>query len=77
MTQRHVGDQDPERRNSPIAMESDEETALLRQEIPEQAFCYFNGEAFDQGSVVRSGSLLLRCDAGIWVPLGSADTDNP
>ena len=64
-----VGDQDPEQKNSPIALESDEETVLLREEIPEEPFCYFNSEAFPHDAVVRSGELTLRCDRGIWVPV--------
>lgn len=77
MSHPQVGDQDPEQKNSPIAAEMDEETQLLREEIPGDAVCYFNGEAFGQGVLVQSGSLMLKCDRGIWVPVGSADTDNP
>ena len=76
MAHPHVGDQDPEQRNSPIAIESDVETQLLREEIPGEAVCYFNGEAFDQGTIVQSGSLMLKCDRGIWVPVGSEDADS-
>jgi hypothetical protein len=64
-----VGDQDPEQKNSPIALESDEETVLLREEIPEEPFCYFNSEVFSDGAVVKSGTLMLSCDRGIWVPV--------
>jgi len=64
-----VGAQDPEQKNSPIALESDEETVLLREEIPEEPFCYFNAEAFPHDTVVKSGPLKLRCDYGIWVPI--------
>jgi hypothetical protein len=64
-----VGAQDPEQKNSPIALESDEETVLLREEIPEGPFCYFNAEAFPHDAVVKSGTLTLRCDHGIWVPI--------
>ena len=77
MSHPQVGDQDPEQKNSPIAAETEEETQLLRQEIPADAFCYFNGEAFQQDTLVQSGSLMLKCDRGIWVPVGSVDTDNP
>lgn len=76
MTHPQVGDQDPEQKNSPIAIESEEETQLLREEIPGEAVCFFNGEAFDHGTVVLSGSQMLRCDRGIWVPVGSTE-DNP
>ena len=77
MTHPQVGDQDPEQKNSPVAVETDEESQLLREEIPGDAVCYFNGEAFANEAVVESGSLLLRCDRGIWVPIGSSDADNP
>lgn len=77
MSHPQVGDQDLEQKNSPIAAETDEETQLLRQEIPADAVCYFNGEAFESGALVQSGSLMLKCDRGIWMPIGSADTDNP
>lgn len=77
MTHTQVGDQDPELKNSPIAVESDEESQLLREEIPGDAVCYFNGAEFAQHEIVQSGSLVLRCDRGIWVPLGSSSADNP
>lgn len=64
-----VGAQDPDQKNSPIALESDEETVLLREEIPEEPFCYFNSEVFPDAAVVKSGPLTLRCDRGIWVPV--------
>jgi hypothetical protein len=57
-----VGAQDPELKNSPIALESDE--------VPDEPFCYFNSEAFPNGAVVKSGPMKLRCDLGIWVPIG-------
>jgi hypothetical protein len=73
-----VGDQDPELKNSPIAVESDDEDMVpLRDEASEDAVCYFNSEAFAHGSIVQSGSLMLRCELGIWVPIGSSDPDNP
>ena len=77
MTHAQVGDQDPELKNSPIAVESDEESQLLREEIPGDAVCYFNGEEFSQHEIVQSGSLVLRCDRGIWVPLGSSSAEKP
>lgn len=77
MSHPRLGDQDPEQKNSPIATETDEETQLLRQEVPGDAVCYFNGKAFEQDALVESGSLMLKCDRGIWVPVGSVDTDNP
>ena len=77
MAHPEVGDQDPEQKNSPIAIENDEESQLLREEIPGDAFCYFNGEAFSQGDIVQSGTQMLQCDRGIWFPIGSSDPDNP
>ena len=72
-----VGAQDPDLKNSPIAAEALEEDPTLRQEVPGAAVCYFNGETFEQNSIVKSGGLLLRCDRGIWVPTGSGDPEHP
>lgn len=72
-----VGDQDPEGRNSPIAAEDDEETQFLRQEVPGDAACWFNDVPYTDGSFVKSGTAILRCDRGIWIESGPADTENP
>lgn len=72
-----VGSQDPERRNSLIAAETDEDTEVLRQEIPPEPICYFNDEAYADGTVVKSGTGLFRCDKGLWVSAGSSDPTNP
>lgn len=72
-----VGAPDPELRNSPIAEEMDEDYEVMRQEVPGEPVCYFNGEAFKNGSYVRSGTTLLRCDYGLWVSAGPGDPDNP
>lgn len=72
-----VGAQDPERRNSPIAEEGDEDMEVLRQEVPGDAVCYFNDQTYWHGSYVRSGTALLHCDRGLWVSVGSSDPDNP
>ena len=77
MSYPQVGDQDPEQKNSPIAVESDDESQLLRQEIPGEDVCFFNGEAFAEGTLVQSGATVLRCDRGIWVPVGNVETDIP
>ena len=65
-----LGTQDPDRKNSPIAWESDEDVDALREEIPDEPTCFFNDRAYAHGTVVGSGSELLRCDNGIWVPAG-------
>lgn len=64
----HVGAQDPELRNSPVAWESDEDTEALREEIPEEPDCFFNDRAYRHGTVVKSGDVRLRCDFGLWIP---------
>ena len=76
-TPEDVGAHDPELRNSPVADVALEQDPTLRQEVPGEAVCYFNGEAFDHDTVVKSGTALLRCDHGIWAPAGSSDPDNP
>ena len=65
-----VGAQDPELKNSPIALEMDEDSRFLREEVPAEAVCYFNGEAYGDGALVKSGEAVLRCDKGIWVDVG-------
>ena len=77
MTVQDVGAQDPDLQNSPIAEEALEPDPTLRQQALEEGFCYFNGEVFNDGTVVRSGTTMLRCDRGIWVPAGPGDPDNP
>ncbi|MGD8339757.1 MAG: DUF1496 domain-containing protein [Gammaproteobacteria bacterium] len=72
-----LGSQDPERRNSPIAAETDEDTEVLRQEIPPEPVCYFNDKAYADGTIIKSGAGLLRCDQGLWVAAGSSDPSNP
>jgi hypothetical protein len=68
-----LGAQDPELRNSPVAWESDEETEALREEVPGGAACYFNGISYADGTAIRSGTTVLRCDSGLWVPEGGND----
>jgi len=45
--------------------------------IDDDTICYFNNEVFPHATVVQSGPVMLRCDRGIWVPIGSSDPDNP
>jgi len=77
MANSNLGDQDPELKNSPIAVDDDEDMLPLRDEESEDAFCYFNNEPFAHGTIVQSGTLMLRCELGVWVPIGSSDPDNP
>ena len=72
-----VGAQDPELRNSPIAEEEDEDTDVVRQQLPGAAVCWFNGSEYAHGTYVTSGSQVLRCSYGVWVDQGSADPANP
>jgi len=71
-----VGAQDPELKNSPVAWESDEDTEVLRDTVPEEAVCYFNDRAYTHGTVVGAGDVRLRCDRGLWIPAGPADPAN-
>lgn len=79
MTTRTVqlGAPDPERKNSPVAWETDEDTEVLREAVPDEAVCYFNDQAYQHGTVVMSGSVLLRCDHGLWLPAGPGDASKP
>lgn len=70
-----LGGQDPERKNSPVAWETDEDVDTLREALPdEEPTCFFNDGAYAHGSVVSSGTVLLRCDNGIWIPAGATDS---
>jgi hypothetical protein len=72
-----VGSPDPELKTSPIAEEGNEHTDVLRQEVPGEAHCYFNDKSYDNGTFVKSGTSILKCDYGIWVAAGPADPENP
>jgi hypothetical protein len=74
---RKVGTQDPDRKNSPIAWESDEDTEALRESLPDEPVCFFNDAEFGNGVIVESGDVELRCDRGVWVPAGPAKTARP
>jgi len=69
-----LGAPDPERKNSPVAWEADDDTEALREEVPDEACCFFNDIAYGHGTVVESGSVRLRCDLGIWLPAGPGET---
>lgn len=72
-----VGAPDPELNSSPIAEENSEDIEVLRQEMPGEPVCYFNDKCFTNGSYVKSGTAVLKCDYGIWIPAGPADPENP
>lgn len=72
-----VGAQDPELRNSPIADEEDEDTDVVRQQVPGEPVCYYNGAEYGHGSFVASGSQVFKCSYGVWIDAGSADPRNP
>lgn len=72
-----LGTPDPERKTSPVAWESDEDTETLREAVPDEAICYFNDSSYGHGTMIESGSVLLRCERGIWVPAGPAETAKP
>lgn len=73
---RQVGAPDPERRNSPIIEDTDEEFNYAGQELSEAPRCYFNDVAFPVGEFVCSGSEMLQKqgkDERERVPLRSTD----
>ncbi len=72
-----VGSADPELNTSPVAEEGSDETEVLRQEVPGEPVCYFNNRKFATGDYIKTGTAILKCDYGIWVPAGPADPDNP
>jgi len=71
-----VGAQDMELRNSPVSEEMDEESEVLKQEVPGEPECFFNDQGYSNGNYVCSGNALLRCDYGVWVRTGSCDSEN-
>ncbi len=72
-----VGVADPELNTSPIADETYDEIEVLRQGMPGEPVCYFNNKSYKTGAYVKSGTSILKCDYGIWIPAGPADPDNP
>lgn len=72
-----VGDQDPTARNSPVVCEAEAEAQSFRQDQPDVTDCYFNNVEYPAGAFVKSGSVLLRCDGGVWVEAGPVDSENP
>jgi len=66
-----VGAQDPELPNSPIAEEEDEDTDVVRQQVPGEPVCYFNGSSYKHGEYVMSGTQVLKCSYGVWVEADS------
>lgn len=72
-----LGAPDPERKNSPIVWEEDDDTETLRESIPGEPVCFFNDEAYAHGSTIKSGTALFRCDYGLWVPAGPSEPWNP
>ncbi|OGA67567.1 MAG: hypothetical protein A3G83_03780 [Betaproteobacteria bacterium RIFCSPLOWO2_12_FULL_68_20] len=72
-----VGAPDPERNTSPIIDESeyDEHAASPDLDI-ETGVCTFNGEKFELGAYVQSGSEVLQCrPRGVWVRRGEKRPD--
>ncbi len=67
-----VGAADPERRNSPVLDDIDEEYEPVLSETDAE-ICYFNDKPYPVGTYVSSGSTLLRCETGgVWVCVGSS-----
>jgi hypothetical protein len=66
---RNVGAIVPDLKTSPVLEEMDEESYELRQAVPDSPVCYFNGEVFASGALVRSGSAILKCRQGVWVEI--------
>lgn len=68
-----VGAPDPELKNSAIEQEADEELEYIKQQVPGETVCYFNNRKFANGTYIRSGNILLRCDYGVWMQAVSSD----
>jgi hypothetical protein len=79
MTQKicRLGAPDPERKTSPVAWETDDDTESVRETVSDEAVCFFNDVAYEHDTVVESGSVKLRCDRGVWLPAGPAHDAKP
>lgn len=65
-----VGAPDPERKNSPIFDDENQEYEYEDLEL-ETGVCYFNDVTYPIGTYVSSGDELLHCmERGIWVRAG-------
>lgn len=75
-TSDHVGAPDPDLKTSPILEEYDEDAPILAQEFDDLPVCWYNGETFSSGAMVRTGDgSLLRCEKGVWVRQDLPDSD--
>lgn len=67
-----VGAQDPERKNSPVLDDVDEEFEPVISEAGD-GVCYFNDVEYPVGAYVSSGGDLLRCiKGGAWTSVGES-----
>ena len=71
---KNLGDQDAEKRNSPVLNENDVQDFVF-YDRHRGASCFFNDRSYPEGSLVRSGTTLMRCDHGLWVIAGNGDSD--
>lgn len=72
-----VGAPDPEKRTSLTIEDSDYNYDVLGQEVPDIPVCFFNDQTYEDKTYVCSGDVLLRCEKGVWVRVGSCDPVNP
>ncbi len=71
---KEVGAPDPERKNSPIFDDENQEYEYEDLEL-ETGVCYFNDVAYPIGAYVSSGDELLHCmERGVWVRTGASRT---
>ena len=56
-----------------MADEEDKDTDVIRQQVPGEAVCWFNGSEFKDGKYVVSGSQLLQCSCGVWIEAAAID----
>ncbi len=68
-----LGSPVPELKNSPIFSNIDDEQAMIEAQIPEERMCYFNGEIYQHGTFIKSNSIILQCDRGVWVEAQKID----
>jgi len=72
-----LGPQNPELKNSPIAWEYLDEEEWRGDSVEEQPVCYFNGNAYGEGTFIRCDDAVLECRRGMWMPVVTGDPENP
>ena len=69
-----LGAPKPKLKNSAIIGNINDERELIEPEIPEERSCYFNDQSYRHGTHIKSESIILLCDRGVWVVTEAPET---